>query len=63
MIAYEFAIHQGVHRMSKRFVACALSAACLSTIIIAQQPVVRTADPIKRGMQLSDFPRTIKVSR
>jgi cyclase len=48
--------------MSKRFVACALSATFLSTIIIAQQTVVRTADPIKRGMQLSDFPRTIKVS-
>ncbi len=48
--------------MSKRFVACALSATCLSAIIIAQQPIVRTADPIKRGMQLSDFPRTIKVS-
>src|SRR5579864_5435912 len=24
--------------------------------------VVRTADPIKRGLQLSDFPRTIKVA-
>jgi len=48
--------------MSKRFVACALSAVCLSTIIYAQPPVVRTADPLKRGMQLSDFPRTIKVT-
>ena len=48
--------------MSKRFVACALSATFLPAIIIAQQPIVRTADPIKRGMQLSDFPRTIKVS-
>ena len=48
--------------MTKRFVASALSATFLSTIIIAQQPVVRTADPIKRGMQLTDFPRTIKVS-
>ena len=28
----------------------------------AQPPVVRTADPIKRGMQLSDFPRTVKVA-
>ena len=26
------------------------------------QGVVRTADPIKRGLQLSDFPRTIRVS-
>ncbi|HEX3644259.1 MAG TPA: MBL fold metallo-hydrolase [Vicinamibacterales bacterium] len=48
--------------MFKRFVACAISATFLPAIIIAQQPVVRTADPIKRGMQLSDFPRTIKVS-
>src|SRR5580698_438051 len=24
--------------------------------------VVRTADPIKRGFQLSDFPRTVKVA-
>ncbi len=48
--------------MSKRFAACLLSSAFLSTIINAQQPVVRTADPIKRGMQLTDFPRTIKVS-
>jgi cyclase len=28
----------------------------------AQPPVVRTADPIKRGMQLTDFPRTVKVA-
>jgi glyoxylase-like metal-dependent hydrolase (beta-lactamase superfamily II) len=48
--------------MSTRFAACFLSTALLSTAVIAQQPVVRTADPIKRGMQLSDFPRTIKVS-
>jgi cyclase len=26
------------------------------------QPVVRTADPIKRGLKESDFPRTIKVT-
>ncbi len=48
--------------MSKRFVAGALSAIGLSAIINAQPPVVRTADPLKRGMQLSDFPRTIKVT-
>jgi cyclase len=28
----------------------------------AQAPVVRTADPIKRGLQLTDFPRTIKIA-
>jgi cyclase len=30
--------------------------------IRAQAPVVRTADPIKRGLQLTDFPRTIKIA-
>lgn len=30
--------------------------------IAASQDVVRTADPIKRGFQLSDFPRTVKVA-
>ena len=48
--------------MSKRFAAGAIGAAFLSTIIIAQQPVVRTANPIARGMQLTDFPRTVKVA-
>jgi glyoxylase-like metal-dependent hydrolase (beta-lactamase superfamily II) len=49
--------------MSKRFAVIGLSAALLSTTtVLAQQPVVRTADPIKRGMQLSDFPRTITVT-
>ena len=49
--------------MSKRFAADAIGAAFLSTILIAQQPVVRTGDPIMRGMQLTDFPRTVKVAR
>ncbi len=51
--------------MSKRFAVASvsLSAALLATsAVLGQQPVVRTADPIKRGMQLSDFPRTIKVT-
>lgn len=30
--------------------------------IAMAQDVVRTADPIKRGFQLSDFPRTVKVA-
>lgn len=34
----------------------------LTAVALAQPPVVRTADPIKRGLQLSDFPRTIKVA-
>jgi glyoxylase-like metal-dependent hydrolase (beta-lactamase superfamily II) len=49
--------------MWKRFAAAGLSTiVLLSAILIAQPPVVRTADPIKRGMQLTDFPRTIKVA-
>src|SRR6185436_20324997 len=39
--------------------------ACLSaafgTVLLAQT-VVRTADPIKRGLKLTDIPRTIKVT-
>jgi cyclase len=49
--------------MSRRTLGLALLA---STLILAtaaaQQNVVRTADPIKRGFQLTDFPRTIKVT-
>jgi cyclase len=49
--------------MSKRFAAAGLSTfVLLSAILIAQPPVVRTADPIARGLQLTDFPRTIKVA-
>ena len=40
----------------------AFTCLAISTPAFAQQPVVRTADPIKRGMKLSDFPRTVKVS-
>ena len=39
----------------------ALVALATSTVL-AQSPLVRTADPIKRGFVLSDFPRTVKVS-
>jgi cyclase len=38
------------------FICAALSAAAFA------QPVVRTADPAKRGLKDSDFPRTIKVT-
>jgi len=40
----------------------ALLIAAAPTVSYAQAPVVRTADPIKRGLKESDFPRTIKVS-
>jgi glyoxylase-like metal-dependent hydrolase (beta-lactamase superfamily II) len=46
-----------VHRHT--IVAILALAACAAA---AAQPVVRTADPIKRGLKLSDFPRTIKVA-
>src|SRR5215510_3694379 len=39
--------------------------AILATLLIAAQGIaaqVRTADPIKRGLKESDFPRTIKVT-
>jgi cyclase len=35
---------------------------CLLLPVLVSAQVVRTADPIKRGFQLSDFPRTVKVS-
>lgn len=34
----------------------------LFAAIVVAQTVVRTADPVKRGLQLSDFPRTLKVT-
>src|SRR6266545_1995939 len=37
-----------------------LSAAFAAALVA--QSVVRTADPIKRGLKESDFPRTIKVT-
>jgi len=43
-----------------------LSILCLCALarpsIVAQRDVVRTADPIKRGLKESDFPRTITVA-
>jgi glyoxylase-like metal-dependent hydrolase (beta-lactamase superfamily II) len=43
-------------------VLIALVAAILSMSAAPQPPVVRTADPVKRGLKDSDFPRTIKVA-
>jgi hypothetical protein len=42
----------------KPVIACLM----LAAVAGAQAPVVRTADPIKRGLKLTDFPRTVKVS-
>jgi cyclase len=40
----------------------ALIMAVIASSAFAQPPVVRTADPAKRGLKESDFPRTIKVA-
>ena len=37
-------------------------AVALGSSLLLAQSVVRTADPIKRGLKESDFPRTIKVT-
>ena len=47
-------------RQSIAFVV--ISSALATSALLAQAPVVRTADPIKRGLALGDFPRTIKVA-
>jgi glyoxylase-like metal-dependent hydrolase (beta-lactamase superfamily II) len=48
--------------MLRHSIAFVLLASALATAALAQTAVVRTADPIKRGLQTTDFPRTIKVS-
>jgi cyclase len=48
--------------MSKRFILGVSALLFATAALFAQQTPVRTGDPIKRGMQLSDFPRTIKVA-
>src|SRR5256885_1440860 len=40
----------------------AAAAACSIAVTTLAQPVVRTADPTKRGLKESDFPRTVKVA-
>jgi glyoxylase-like metal-dependent hydrolase (beta-lactamase superfamily II) len=39
-----------------------IGTATLIAAVAAQAPLVRTADPAKRGLKESDFPRTIKVA-
>ena len=49
--------------MSRRSISLALLASALAGgVLVAQTTVVRTGDLIKRGLQLTDFPRTIKVA-
>ncbi len=50
--------------MRRGFVGLFMSAvlATAAVLLAARQDVVRTADPVKRGLQATDFPRTIKVT-
>jgi cyclase len=48
-------------RLRPERLAIGFFAPFLAAISLAQ-PVVRTADPIARGLKISDFPRTIKVT-
>jgi cyclase len=50
-----------VPRVRARRLAICFLAPFLAAVSFAQ-PVVRTADPIARGLKVSDFPRTIKVT-
>jgi glyoxylase-like metal-dependent hydrolase (beta-lactamase superfamily II) len=41
---------------------CLVTSLLATSAVLAQSSIVRTADPIKRGLALSDFPRTIKIA-
>ena len=47
--------------LSGRLLLIVFVSVCFGAALLAQS-VVRTADPIKRGLKESDFPRTIKVT-
>ena len=48
-----------MHTRLIRLTACGLLAVCLATPTVAQP---RTADPARRGLQLTDFPRLVKLT-
>ncbi len=48
-------------RRTPTFIASGLVACSIVSTLFAQS-VVRTADPVKRGLKESDFPRTVKVT-
>jgi cyclase len=48
--------------MPRLSLVAGIAAASLTAAAASAQPVVRTADPAKRGLQERDFPRTIKVT-
>src|SRR5438132_9462163 len=41
---------------------CATVSAGMPSVAARQTPIVRTGDPIKRGLREVDFPRTVKVA-
>src|SRR5207247_9318076 len=45
---------------SKGFITCVFLAAAATAALV--QEVVRTADPIRRGLRESDFPRTVRIT-
>jgi cyclase len=51
-----------VSRTSRLATPCLLACFCLSGLARPQSDVVRTADPTRRGLKESDFPRTVKVA-
>jgi glyoxylase-like metal-dependent hydrolase (beta-lactamase superfamily II) len=48
--------------MPRRPIGIVTIVLALTAAARAQPPVIRTADPIARGMKLTDFPRTVKVA-
>jgi len=48
-------------RRTSTFITSGLIACSIVSTLLAQS-VVRTADPVKRGLKESDFPRTVKVT-
>src|SRR4051812_30440493 len=48
--------------MLRRSISLALLVSAIGGAALAAQAVVRTGDPIKRGLKLTDFPRTIKIA-
>jgi glyoxylase-like metal-dependent hydrolase (beta-lactamase superfamily II) len=48
--------------MPRHLIGFALTLSLAAAAAAQTPPVVRTADPVKRGLRLTDFPRTIKVA-
>src|SRR6185295_6978338 len=48
--------------MPRHLIGSVLTLSLAAAAAAQTPPVVRTADPVKRGLRLTDFPRTIKVA-